>query len=183
MYRISRQTENEERGFVEIYHGEFIGNAALKPKYPAEFVGFDDPREAVEKAILIRGQWQAEENDMSIGYGFGSTIDKRMARRATRSAENLRLWALDTVRRFPVCGWCEQIIYTPDNIYSYPEHPGVVFCCGAHGVAWLDAMNAADEAIVEMQAKLQDAADREEQQAEEVTRRDVEFAEEHRQNV
>jgi len=174
-YIITRQAETEGYGFIEVtYDKGFIGKNALKKKYTGEFEDFDDPRAAVETAILIRGLWQREEPDLMIGYGFGSTIDQSVAAHATYDAEKLRKWALDRVRSFPFCEWCDGIIYKPDDIYSYKDYPGVVFCCKAHGAEWLDDKEAT-EAAIDAEAELD--------HAEQATRRDIEFADEHRQNV
>jgi len=159
-------TRHERQGykFIEITYGkDFIHESVLKKKYAGEFEEFDDPRAAVETAILIKGLWEHDEPGTEIEFMFGSPIDERVACNGAADAEKLRNWALDRVRGFPVCEWC-----------SYREHPGIVFCSTVCGVEWLDDKNAADAEI---------AANLERQHDEEVTRRDIEFTEEHRQNL
>jgi hypothetical protein len=153
-YIATRHFRLKGYGHIEITYGkDFIGDSVLTPKYAGEFEEFDDPRAAVETAILIKNLWQHDEPDISIDYVFGSPIDQRVACIGTVDAENLRKWALDTVRHFPVCEWCKEIIYKPDNIYSYREHPGIVFCSQAHGVMWKDDTEAADKEIAANRAK------------------------------
>ena len=174
-YIATRHFRLEGYGHIEITYGkDFIGESVLKKKYAGEFDEFDDPRAAVETAILIKNIWQHDEPDILIDYAFGSTIDQRVACIGTFSAETLRKWALDRVRGFPVCEWCKEIIYSPDNIYTYQDYPDVIFCSPGCGVTWLDDKTAADAEI---------AANREQWHAERVTRRDIDFQDENRQNV
>jgi len=179
------QYSGGEYGQVEVtYDKGFIGKDVIKAKYTGEGMEFDDPRAAVETAILIRNQWQHDEPDMVIGYGFGSLIDQSVASNTTYDAGKLRTWATDRVSRFPRCEWCGAIIHNVDNLYTFKDYPGTTFCSAGCGAEWLDDINtpAADKAAgaVERAGR---AADRELDHAEEVTRRDIEFHDENRQNI
>ncbi len=61
---------------VEVAAGglDFAGCDMLSYKYPGEGIEYDDPREAVKAALVIRDLWQADLPEQKIGVGVGCTM-------------------------------------------------------------------------------------------------------------
>lgn len=188
-YYITRQVRIDASHIVEITYDKLtINRDILQPKYSGEsglYVDptYLDPTTAAETAILIRGLWQRDEPDKNITMALGSAAGYR-----PMDAGELREWAADQIRCMPRCAWCGEIIYNNEIQYvPIGEAHASLFCSMGCIMEFEDDTNtptldkvagAVDEAI-----NASEAADRELDHAEQVTRRDIDFQSENRQNV
>jgi len=170
-FYITRQVRIDGSHIVEITYDKLaINSDLLRSDYKGESELYDDPEAAAETAILIRGLWQRDEPDKNITMAVGSA-----AGYYPMDAGELRQWAGVELDTLPRCAWCGEIIYNSGVQYvPRGEAHASLFCSMACVMEFEDDDGATEAAR---------AADRELKHAEDVTRRDIEFAEEHRQNL
>lgn len=175
-YYITRQARIDASHIVEITYDKLtINRDILQPKYSGEsglYVDptYLDPTTAAETAILIRGLWQRDEPHNNITMALGSAAGYR-----PMDAGELREWAADQIRCMPRCAWCDEIIYTDGIRYMPRGEPQASLFCSMGCIMEYEDDEAARDATR--------AADRELDNAEQVTSRDIDFQSENRQNV
>jgi hypothetical protein len=112
MRTVTRQSQWPEGTYVvEVSGGgiDYTNPGALSKKYKGEFEEFADPREAVETAIRIAQQWQAD-CDRKVFIGTGSTggmtmpFDPEPLNEETFAA--LRERAEEEYQEMPKCDRC-----------------------------------------------------------------------------
>ena len=170
-YYITRQARIDASHIVEITYDKLtINSNILRSDYKGESELYDDPQAVAETAILIRGQWQRDEPYKNITMALGSAAGYRKM-----DAGELREWAADQIRCMPRCAWCGEIIYTDGIRYMPRGEPQASLFCSMGCIMEYEDDEAAGDATR--------AADRELDHAEQVTRRDIDFQRENRQNV
>jgi len=110
---------------VEISDGgiDYCNPDALSAKYRGEFEEFADPREAVETAITIAQQWQADAPDKTILIDHGGTGGMTMPFDGMELGEEtytaLREWANSQYEELEKCCRCGDIL--GKERWTHPE--------------------------------------------------------------
>lgn len=117
MWTVSRQRQwPDGKCVVEISSGgrDYTNPDGLVPQYPGEFEEFEDPREAVEKAIAIAKAWQRDQPDEHVLIDHGATGGFTMPFDGQELSEDtyrgLRDWALGQWEKLVKCDRCGDII-------------------------------------------------------------------------
>jgi hypothetical protein len=179
-FYITRQTRIDGSHIVEITPDDrAINGDMLRSDYKGESELYDDPQAAAETAILICGQWQHDEPHTQIGIAVGGADGYH-----PMDADEVRQWAAGQIAIMPRCEWCDEIIYSNAVKWARGRHaPICLFCSmGCIREHQDDIDTPALDKAATAAAEATEAADRELDHAEQVTLRDIEFNEEHRQN-
>ena len=129
MKTVTRQVNTYDGTWVvEISDGgiDYCNPGALSPKYPGEFVEYDNPIEAVEAAISIAKAWQKDCPDKKILIDTGATggcvmfFDGQEQNEKTFAA--LRKWAEGLLDAMPRCAQCGETIFGhPITLTDYED--------------------------------------------------------------
>jgi len=170
-FYVTRQARIDGSHIVEITYDKLaINSDILRSDYKGESELYDDPQAAAETAILIRGQWQHDEPHKNITMAVGSAAGYH-----PMNAWELRQWAAVEIRCMPRCVWCDEIIYSGEIQYVPRGEAHASLFCSMGCIMEFEDDEATGDAT--------QAADRELDHAEQVTRRDIDFQDENRQNV
>lgn len=173
-YYITRQARIDASHIVEITpEDQAINGDILRSDYKGESELYTDPISASETAILIRRSWQRDEPHTNIIMAVGSADGYH-----PMTADDLRQWAIVQLDLLPPCEWCGNIIY--QDAVKYAEGIGApvrYFCSVGCALGYQDDTNTPTD------DRAGEAADAELDHAEQVTRRDIDFQSENRQNV
>lgn len=133
-WTVSRQVQwPEGNHVVEISEGgiDYTNPDALSPKYSGELEEYQDPREAVETALEIARDWQADSPDEEILIDHGATGGMTMPFDGMELNEEtfaeLRAWAQKAYEALPRCNQCGELL--PAERYQFKNWAtGEVFC-------------------------------------------------------
>ena len=183
-YYITRQVRIDASHKVEITPDDrAINGDMLRSDYKGESEfrhAYYDPREAAEIAILICRSWQRDEPHTQIGISVGGADGYY-----PMDIDEVRQWAAGQIAMMPRCEWCGEIIYNNAVKWAAGRHAQVCLFCsmGCIREHQDDIDTPAHDKAATAAAEATEAADRELDHAEQATRRDIDFHDEHRQDV
>lgn len=117
MWTVTRQIQFPDGSHVvEISRGgiDYCNPDALESRYAGEFCEHEDPRDAVESAIAIAQQWQADEPDEDILIDYGATGGMTLPFDGMELCEEtfaeLRRWAENSWAALEKCAQCGELL-------------------------------------------------------------------------
>jgi hypothetical protein len=125
MYYVSRQCywpDGQNAVEVVTVGIDNAGPDMLTAKYLGEGGEYADPREAIEVAISIADNWQADKPDLDIEIVAGNTWGGSICLAGQdMSGDELIAWAKREYASLTTCEWCEEIIVneTWSNDFGY----------------------------------------------------------------
>lgn len=107
MYCVSKQIQWPDGTLmIEVSAG---GIDYVNPGLVGNIHEFLDPREAVEKAIELRAEWQAQSKDEPVSIGYGATGGFTMPF-SECDEQDARRWSEKKYDSLLKCDWCGEIL-------------------------------------------------------------------------